>query len=286
MANQPKRPFHTASEPEIKAGRGVGRLLRAHRRDPPRRGASRKRVKAEIWLKSFPQATGASASSPASRKRRRLLEGVPVDVWAMDEGTVFAPYQPVLVIEGIYVEWARVRDGAARPPLPGLRHRHQGRALQAGGGRAPGDLLRRAAHAPGAGADDRAQRLHRRLRRRGGDQVRRADRRRPHGHHPPLARAHVRRHRGGAAGLPRGHRPEGAARGPHRHAAGREVRGDPRGRGARQGPLRGAPRHAVVAARRLLPASSRRCAGSSTCAASSTSRSSPPAASTSTRSCS
>src|SRR4029077_1224312 len=36
-----------------------------------------------------------------------LLEGLPVDVRAMDEGSVFEPYQPVLVIEGTYVEWAQ-----------------------------------------------------------------------------------------------------------------------------------------------------------------------------------
>jgi nicotinate phosphoribosyltransferase len=32
---------------------------------------------------------------------------VPVDVRAMDEGSVFEPYQPVLTIEGTYVEWAQ-----------------------------------------------------------------------------------------------------------------------------------------------------------------------------------
>jgi nicotinate phosphoribosyltransferase len=30
-----------------------------------------------------------------------------VSAWSMDEGTVFAPYQPVLVVEGTYVEWAQ-----------------------------------------------------------------------------------------------------------------------------------------------------------------------------------
>ena len=126
-----------------------------------------------------------------------------------------------------------VRDGAARPPLPGLRHRHQGGALQEGGGRAAGHLVRRAPHAPHPRADDRAQRLHRRLRRRRGDQIGRADRRRSDGDDSALARAHDRRHRGGAPGLRRGRRSEGAAGRAHRHPAGREVRGDPRRRGAR-----------------------------------------------------
>jgi len=29
-----------------------------------------------------------------------------VNVWTMDEGTIFGPDEPVLVIEGTYVEWA------------------------------------------------------------------------------------------------------------------------------------------------------------------------------------
>src|SRR5262249_45567384 len=36
-----------------------------------------------------------------------LLDGIPVTVRAMDEGTLFGPYQPVLTLEGTYVEWAR-----------------------------------------------------------------------------------------------------------------------------------------------------------------------------------
>src|SRR4029077_928971 len=83
---------------------------------------------------------------------------------------------------------------APRLPLPGLRHRDQGGPLQARGRTAPGHLLRRAAHAPGAGADDRAQRLRGRLRRGRGHQVGRADRRRSHRHDPPRPRPPLRRH--------------------------------------------------------------------------------------------
>ena len=35
-----------------------------------------------------------------------LLDRLPVDVTAMDEGTVFGAYQPVLTVEGVYVDWA------------------------------------------------------------------------------------------------------------------------------------------------------------------------------------
>ncbi len=101
----PKRPFHTASDAEIKRGevsdvyfqRTVQILT--HRHD-------RQRVKAEIYLKSLPEdwQWGILAGI---QEAAALLEGLPVDVRAMDEGTVFAPYQPVLVIEGTYVEWAQ-----------------------------------------------------------------------------------------------------------------------------------------------------------------------------------
>jgi nicotinate phosphoribosyltransferase len=101
----PKRPFHTAADAEIKSGevsdvyfsRTVEILQ--HRRD-------RKRVKAEVYLKSLPEdwQWGILAGI---QEAAALLEGLPVDVRAMDEGTVFAPYQPVLVIEGTYVEWAQ-----------------------------------------------------------------------------------------------------------------------------------------------------------------------------------
>jgi nicotinate phosphoribosyltransferase len=101
----PKRPFHTASDAEIKSGEvsdvyflRTVEILR-HRHD-------RKRVKAEVYLKSLPQdwQWGILAGI---QEVAALLEGLPVDAQAMDEGTVFAPYQPVLVIEGTYVEWAQ-----------------------------------------------------------------------------------------------------------------------------------------------------------------------------------
>jgi nicotinate phosphoribosyltransferase len=105
MAKTPKRPFHTASDAEIKSGevsdvyfaRTVQILT--HRKDT-------KRVKAEVYLKSLPEdwrwGVLAGVEEAAS-----LLEGLRVDVLAMDEGTLFEPYQPVLRIEGTYVEWAQ-----------------------------------------------------------------------------------------------------------------------------------------------------------------------------------
>lgn len=105
----PKRRFHIATDAEIKGGavsdvyfvRTIQILTRRH---------DRKRVKAEVYLKSLPGdwrwGILAGIEEVAS-----LLDGLPVDVRAMDEGTIFEPYQPVLVIEGTYVEWGQYETG-------------------------------------------------------------------------------------------------------------------------------------------------------------------------------
>src|SRR5712691_1167086 len=100
-----KRPFHTASDAEIKSGEvsdvyfvRTSEILR-HRND-------RRRVKAEVYLKSLPDdwQWGILAGI---EEAAHLFEGLPVDILAMDEGTVFNPYQPVIVIDGVYVDWAQ-----------------------------------------------------------------------------------------------------------------------------------------------------------------------------------
>ncbi len=105
MAHPPRRPFHTASDAEIKHGdvsdvyfERTVQILKAR--------GDRQRVQAEIYLKSLP-AEWQWGVLAGVEEAAALLEGVPVDVVAMHEGTVFAPYQPVMAVEGTYVEWAR-----------------------------------------------------------------------------------------------------------------------------------------------------------------------------------
>jgi nicotinate phosphoribosyltransferase len=100
-----KRPFHTASDAEIKSGE-VSDVYFARTVEILNRRRDRKRVMAEIYLKSLPEdwRWGILAGI---QEAAALLEGLPVDVRAMDEGAVFEPYQPVVVIEGTYVEWAQ-----------------------------------------------------------------------------------------------------------------------------------------------------------------------------------
>jgi nicotinate phosphoribosyltransferase len=101
----PKRPFHTASDAEIKRGE-VSDVYFSRTVEILRHRGDRKRVKAEIYLKNLPEdwQWGILAGI---QEAAALLAGLPVDVRAMDEGAVFEPYQPVMVIEGTYVEWAQ-----------------------------------------------------------------------------------------------------------------------------------------------------------------------------------
>ena len=104
MAPTPKRTFHVASDAEIKRGevsdvyfaRTVQILVARH---------DRQRVKAEVYLKSLP-ADYAWGVLAGIEEAAALLGELPVDVDAMHEGTVFGPYEPVLALEGTYVEWA------------------------------------------------------------------------------------------------------------------------------------------------------------------------------------
>ena len=99
-----KRPFHTATDAEIKSGE-VCDVYFARTVEILRHRNDRKSVKAEIYLKNLPDdwQWGILAGI---HEAAVLLEGLPVDVRCMEEGSVFEPYQPVLVIEGTYVEWA------------------------------------------------------------------------------------------------------------------------------------------------------------------------------------
>src|SRR6266498_3310452 len=105
MTSHPKRAFHVASEPEIKAGQ-VSDVYFARTVQILNSRGIRKRVKAEVRLKSFPQADWVVGILAGIEEVAGLLEGQPVNVWAMDEGTLFGAHEPVLVIEGTYVEWA------------------------------------------------------------------------------------------------------------------------------------------------------------------------------------
>jgi nicotinate phosphoribosyltransferase len=105
MAKAPERLFHTASDADIKSG-SVSDVYFSRTVQILTARGDRKRVKAEVYVKSLPDdwrwGVLAGVEEVAS-----LMEGVNVDVSAMDEGTLFEPYLPVMVVEGVYVDWAQ-----------------------------------------------------------------------------------------------------------------------------------------------------------------------------------
>src|SRR2546426_8630481 len=105
MAPASKKTFHTASDADIKGGEVSDVYFHRTVEILNARG-DRKHVKAEVYLKSLPEDWHWGVLA-GIEEAARLLEGIQVDVKAMDEGMVFAPYQPVLTLEGIYVDWAK-----------------------------------------------------------------------------------------------------------------------------------------------------------------------------------
>jgi nicotinate phosphoribosyltransferase len=104
MAPPPKRRFHSASDAEITQGQ-VSDVYFARTIEILHARGERHRVKAEIYLKSLPEEWRWGILA-GIEEAAALLEGIPVDVVSMQEGEVFGPYQPVMALEGTYVEWA------------------------------------------------------------------------------------------------------------------------------------------------------------------------------------
>ena len=96
--------FHRASDDHIKQGRVTDiyflravEILKAKKIN--------KTVRAEFVVKKFP--SGYSWGVFAGLEEAcEVLKGLPVGVRAMEEGTIFHPHEPVLEIEGNYLEFA------------------------------------------------------------------------------------------------------------------------------------------------------------------------------------
>ena len=98
-----ERLFHTAKDEEIKAGQVTDVYFLRTREILKRRGVM-KRAVAEVILKSFP-AGYAWGVLAGIEEATMLLADLPVTVHALPEGTVFGAMQPVLSIEGRYVDY-------------------------------------------------------------------------------------------------------------------------------------------------------------------------------------
>jgi nicotinate phosphoribosyltransferase len=118
------KTLQMATEKEIRQGLTTDVYFDRTVRILKRMKASR-RVKAEFTVKSFPcgyrwgVATGLEECLV-------LLEGIDVDVRALPEGTVIRPREPVLTLEGDYVDFARLET-----PLLGFLCQASGVATKA-----------------------------------------------------------------------------------------------------------------------------------------------------------
>ncbi|MBI4362017.1 MAG: nicotinate phosphoribosyltransferase [Euryarchaeota archaeon] len=113
--------FSLASEEEIRRGETTD-LYFLHTEEVLRREGRNPRVTAEVALYK-PGAWGILAGL---REATSLLEGRPVDVWAMQEGDLFRGDEPVLRITGRYLDFARWET-----PLLGLLCQASGVATKA-----------------------------------------------------------------------------------------------------------------------------------------------------------
>lgn len=97
------KDFHIAHEDEIKAGKTTDVYFIRTKKILMAKGIHKK-VFADVSTTSLPKGWkwGVLAGIEEVAK---LLEGLPVNVYAMPEGTIFHPYEPVLQIEGYYKEF-------------------------------------------------------------------------------------------------------------------------------------------------------------------------------------
>jgi len=95
--------FHTADPEDIKAGR-ITDVYFARTMQVLKAKGIDKRVRAEFIAKSLPDGW-AWAVFAGLEEAAHLLEGLNINVRAMQEGEIFYPYQPVMEIEGNYTDF-------------------------------------------------------------------------------------------------------------------------------------------------------------------------------------
>ena len=97
--------FQTATDEAIKAGQ-VTDVYFARTLEILRRRGVVKRVMAEVVLKSFPSGWGWGVLAGIDEVAA-LFRDLPVSVRAFSEGAIFGTMQPVLTVEGRYVDFAQ-----------------------------------------------------------------------------------------------------------------------------------------------------------------------------------
>ncbi|MEW5803790.1 MAG: nicotinate phosphoribosyltransferase [bacterium] len=97
--------FHIATEDEIKAGAVTDVYFQRTEQILRQKGIDQQ-VVAEVTMKDAPSGWNWGVLA-GIEEAARLLEGLPIDVCAMAEGTLFGVEQPVLTIEGKYLDFLK-----------------------------------------------------------------------------------------------------------------------------------------------------------------------------------
>ena len=99
-----ERRFYIATEEEIISGKVTDIYFARTREILEKTGKAEKKAYAEIHAYGFPKdykwAIAAGISEVA-----KLLEGKPVNVYSLEEGEFFRIYEPVMALEGRYVDY-------------------------------------------------------------------------------------------------------------------------------------------------------------------------------------
>ena len=112
--------FHTATDEDIKGGRTTDVYFQRTKRILRARGRERVHALAEVTTGSLPEGHQWGVLCGVE-EAARLLEGLPVDVYSMPEGSVFHGFDslgirsPVMTVEGAYVDYCEYET-----PLLGL----------------------------------------------------------------------------------------------------------------------------------------------------------------------
>jgi len=99
-----KRLFHVAEDEAIRRGDVTDVYYKRTKEIVEKKGLASKRVVMDIHAYSMPKGCDWCVAAGVE-EAAHLLEGLDIDVYSMDEGTLFRRYQPVFRVEGPYGEF-------------------------------------------------------------------------------------------------------------------------------------------------------------------------------------
>jgi len=99
-----KRLFHVAEDEAIRRGDVTDVYYKRTKEIVEKKGLASKRVVMDIHAYSMPKGCDWCVVAGVE-EAAHLLEGLDIDVYSMDEGTLFRRYQPVFRVEGPYGEF-------------------------------------------------------------------------------------------------------------------------------------------------------------------------------------